>query len=201
MGWPVSRHTRQELVKRQRRSALRSPGSRQRSVACIRPPGALLLSLGLTTVTTAAPSGEFLSIVVGYDGSPPASRALDAAVRLLRGRVGRIEVVWVAHLSSTVMMSAGAVAEMEESFDELAPEIRDQAAGQLDGSGLDWGFERLQGLIAEELIAMATGLRDARPGQTVVIVVGSSSHATHRVVGSVTVSLARHSPVPVVIVP
>jgi len=170
-------------------------------VTRIRPPGALLLSLGLTTVTTAAPSGEFLSIVVGYDGSPPASRALDAAVRLLRGRVGRIEVVWVAHLSSTVMMSAGAVAEMEESFDELAPEIRDQAAAQLDGSGVDWGFERLQGLIPEGLIAVATGLRDARPGQTVVIVVGSSSHATHRVVGSVTVSLARHSPVPVIIVP
>jgi len=99
------------------------------------------------------------------------------------------------------MMSAGAIAEMEESFSELEPEMRDQAAGQLDGTGLDWGFERLQGLIAEELIAMATGLRDARPGQTVVIVVGSSSHATHRVVGSVTVSLARHSPVPVVIVP
>ena len=107
----------------------------------------------------------------------------------------------MAHLSSTVMMSAGAIAEMEESFSELAPEMRDQAAAQLDGSGLDWGFERLQGLIPQELIAMATGLRDARPGQTVVIVVGSSSHATHRVVGSVTVSLARHSPVPVVIVP
>ena len=41
----------------------------------------------------------------------------------------------------------------------------------------------------------------ASANQTVVIVVGSSSHATHRVVGSVTVSLARHSPVPVVIVP
>ena len=152
-------------------------------------------------MTTAAPSGEFLYIVVGYDGSPPASRALDGAVRLLRGRAGRIEVVWVAHLSSTVMMSAGAVAEMEESFEELAPEIRDQAAAQLDGSGLDWSFERLQGLIPEGLIAVATGLSDARPGQTVVIVVGSSSHATHRVVGSVTVSLARHSPVPVIIVP
>ena len=152
-------------------------------------------------MTTDAPSGGFLHIVVGYDGSPPASRALDAAVRLLQGRTGRIEVVWVAHLSSTVMMSAGAIAEMEESFSELAPEMRDQAAAQLDGSGLDWGFERLQGLIPQELIAMATGLRDARPGQTVVIVVGSSSHATHRVVGSVTVSLARHSPVPVVIVP
>jgi nucleotide-binding universal stress UspA family protein len=99
------------------------------------------------------------------------------------------------------MLSPGAVAEMEESFDELAPEMRDQAAGELDGSGLDWAFERRQGLIADELIAVAAGLRDARPGQTVVIVVASSSHASHRVVGSVTVSLARHSPVPVVIVP
>ena len=32
----------------------------------------------------AAPSAGFLRIVVGYDGSAPASRALDAAVRLLR---------------------------------------------------------------------------------------------------------------------
>jgi nucleotide-binding universal stress UspA family protein len=35
----------------------------------------------------------------------------------------------------------------------------------------------------------------------VVIVVGSSSHASHRVLGPVVVSLARHCPVPVVIVP
>jgi nucleotide-binding universal stress UspA family protein len=48
---------------------------------------------------------------------------------------------------------------------------------------------------------VANGVREAHPGRTVVIVVGSSSHVTHRVVGSVTVSLARHSPVPVVIVP
>ena len=142
-----------------------------------------------------------MHIVVGYDGSPPAIRALDAAVRLLQGRTGRIEVVWVAHLSSTVMMSAGAIAEMEASFGELEPELRAQAAGQLSDSGLDWGFEWRQGLIAEELIAVATGIRDARPGHIVVIVVGSSSHVTHRVVGSATVSLARHSPVPLVIVP
>jgi hypothetical protein len=34
-----------------------------------------------------------LYLVVGYDGSAPATRALDAAVRLLQGRAGRIEVV------------------------------------------------------------------------------------------------------------
>jgi len=138
---------------------------------------------------------------VGYDGSPPASRALDAAVRLLRGRTGRIDVVWVSHLSTGIMMSPGAIAEMEAGFEELEPELRAQAAGQLDGLGLAWEFERRQGNVADELVAVATGIRDAQPDETVVIVAGSSSHAAHRVVGSVTVSLARHSPVPVVIVP
>jgi hypothetical protein len=51
------------------------------------------------------------------------------------------------------------------------------------------------------LIAVAADIGDARPGQSVVIVIGSSSHATHRVVGWVAVSLARHSPDPLVIVP
>ena len=152
-------------------------------------------------MTTGVPPEGFLHIVVGYDGSPPATRALDAAVRLLQGRAGRIEVVWVAHLSTAVMMSAGAIAEMEEGFEELAPELRAQAAAQLDDRGLAWGFERLQGVIADELVAAAAAFRDASPGQTVVVVVGSSSQATHRVVGSVAVSLARHSPVPVIIVP
>ena len=127
--------------------------------------------------------------------------ALDAAVRLLRDRPGCIDVVWVAHLSSTVRLSANAIVEMEATFDELEPELRAQAAGQLRGRGADWEFERRQGVIADELIAVAAGIRDARPGQGVVIVIGSSSHATHRVVGSVAVSLARHSPVPLVIVP
>jgi nucleotide-binding universal stress UspA family protein len=152
-------------------------------------------------VTTAVPPAEFLHIIVGYDGSPPASRALDAAVRLLLGRPGHIHVVWVAHLSSTVMLSAGAIAEMEAGFDELEGDLRTQAAGQLSESGTAWEFERLQGAIAEELVAAAGHTRDAHPGQTVMIVVGSSSHATHRIVGSVAVSLARHSPVPLVIVP
>ena len=44
----------------------------------------------------AAPSAGLLRIVVGYDGSAPASRALDAAVRLLQGRIGCIDVAWVA---------------------------------------------------------------------------------------------------------
>jgi nucleotide-binding universal stress UspA family protein len=152
-------------------------------------------------MATAAPEGDFLNIVVGYDGSPPAVRALDAAAGLLRGRPGRIDVVWVAHLSSATMLSADAIAEMESGFDELERDLQAQAAGQLTGQGLDWGFGRRQGIITEELADVAAGIHSAHPDRRVVIVVGSSSHATHRMVGSVAVGLARHSPVPLVVVP
>jgi len=152
-------------------------------------------------MTTTTPPGGFLHLVVGYDGSPPASRALDAAVRLLEGRTGRIEVLYVAHLSSVAMLSPGAIAELESDFDEIEQELRAAAGEQLRSSGGAWEFARRQGIIPDELVAAATALRDAHAGETVAIVVGSSSHAAHRVVGSVAVSLARHSPVPLVIVP
>lgn len=149
---------------------------------------------------TEPPTGN-LYLVVGYDGSPPAVRALDAAVRLLHGRAGSIEVVYVAHLPSIDMLSAGAVAEMEDNFDDIARELNTAASEQLRGREERWRFERRQGLIPDDLIAAATGIRDAHPGDTVAIVVGSSSHAMHRMVGSVAVSLARRSPVPLVVVP
>ena len=156
--------------------------------------------LTLCSMSTAEPAGD-LFLVVGYDGSPPAIRALDAAARLLQGRSGRIEVVYIAHLPSLDMMSSGAVAEMEVSFNEVERDLHAAAGEQLRGREERWGYERREGPIADELIKVAAGIGDARPGDTVAIVVGSSSTAMHRVVGSVAVSLARHSPVPVVVVP
>jgi nucleotide-binding universal stress UspA family protein len=152
-------------------------------------------------MTTAMPPARFLHLVVGYDGSPPASRALDAAVRLLQGRIGRIDVVYVTHLSSLAMLSPGAIAEIEKDFDEIEQELRAQAAGQLCAGGVAWQFERRQGIIADQLSAAATAIGETYPDEDVAIIVGSSSHATHRVVGSVAVDLARHSPVPLIIVP
>jgi nucleotide-binding universal stress UspA family protein len=142
-----------------------------------------------------------LYLVVGYDGSPPASRALDAAVRLLHGRDGRVDVVYVAHLPAIDMMSADAIVEMKADFDEIERDLRTAAGQQLRGREERWQFERRQGQIADALLAAAAAISDSRPGDTVTIVVGSSSQAMHRVVGSVAVSLARRSPVPVVVVP
>ena len=147
------------------------------------------------------PPAADIRLVVGYDGSPPAGRALDAAVRLLQGRTGRIELVYVAHMPSMAALSPGAVGELEQDFDDVEQELKAMAGKQLRDSEVSWGFERRQGLIGEELVAAATDLGAAHPDATVVIVVGSSSLVTHRVVGSVAVSLARHSPVPLIVVP
>jgi nucleotide-binding universal stress UspA family protein len=152
-------------------------------------------------MTTTTPPATDLRLVVGYDGSPPASRALEAAVNLLQGRTGQIELVFVAHLPSMAALSPGAVAELETDFDDVEQELRTMAAEQLRGREERWDFHRRQGLIAEELIAASRDLGAAHPKATFVIVVGSSSLVTHRIVGSVAVSLARHSPVPLVVVP
>jgi nucleotide-binding universal stress UspA family protein len=152
-------------------------------------------------MSTSTPPATDLRLVVGYDGSPPASRALQAAVNLLQGRTGRIDVVYVAHMPSMAALSPDAVGELETGFDDIELELRTMAGEQLRGREQSWGFERRQGLIAEELIAAVKDLGAAHPHATVVIVVGSSSLVTHRVVGSVAVSLARHSPVPLIVVP
>ena len=152
-------------------------------------------------MSTETPPPANLYLVVGYDGSAPASRALDAAASLLHGRAGRIDVVYIAHLLAVDTLSADAVGQMEVDFDEIEQDLRTAVAEQLRGREERWKFVRREGQIADDLMAYATALRDDHPGDTAVIVVGSSSQAMHRIVGSVAVTLARRSPVPIVVVP
>lgn len=155
-------------------------------------------------MNTPMPTSGDLYLVVGYDGSAPAVRALDSAVGLLRGREGSIEVIYVPHMPSMDMLSPGAVAGMEVNFDEVARDLQAQAGEQLRDREERWRFERSQDMItdvADVLIRVAKRIRDAHPDDNVAIVIGSSSQAMHRIVGSVAVSLARHAPVPILIVP
>jgi nucleotide-binding universal stress UspA family protein len=99
-------------------------------------------------------------------------------------------------------LSPDAVSELEIDFDDIERELRTMAGEQLRGREDErWDFVRRQGLIAEELLAVAKDTSAAHPDATVVVVVGSSSQVAHRVIGSVAVSLARHSPVPLIVVP
>jgi nucleotide-binding universal stress UspA family protein len=152
-------------------------------------------------VSTPTPPAADLRLVVGFDGSPPATRALDGAVNLLRGRTGGIDVVYVAHLPSMAALSPGAIAELEVGFDDVERELRALIDARLRGREDRWNLERRQGQIVEELLAAAKDTSAAHPDATVVLVVGSSTQVRHRMVGSVAVGLARHAPVPLLVVP
>ena len=148
--------------------------------------------------------------VVGFDGSASSLRALDAAARLLNERPGGIEVIYVAHVPAITAgadIGGRASAEVQQSFDdvtrELSAEVRAHLqATHLRGAAQRWHFQRRDGAIADELIAVADELRRGRgPEAAVVIVVGRSEHGYHHVLGSVPQALERHDDFPVIVIP
>jgi nucleotide-binding universal stress UspA family protein len=160
-----------------------------------------------TAGTLTGPPDSLVYAVVGFDGSAPALRALDAASRLLNDRPGGMEIVYVAHPS--VLLAGGDVggrasAEVLQGFDDaardLAGEVRARLqASHLRGAAQHWHFQRRDGAIAGQLIAVADDLRRLNgPGASVVIVVGRSEHGYHHVLGSVPQSLERHAHYPVI---
>ena len=163
-----------------------------------------------TAGTLAGPSDTQVYAVVGFDGSAPALRALDAASRLLNDRPGGMEIVYVAHLSA--MLAGGdaggrASAEVLRGFDDATRDLSDEVrahlqASHLRGAAQHWHFQRRDGAIADQLIAAADDLaRQHGPGASVVIVVGRSEHGYHHMLGSVPHGLERHNHYPVVVIP
>jgi nucleotide-binding universal stress UspA family protein len=141
-------------------------------------------------------------VVVGFDGSVPAQRALDAAAGLLRGREGRLEVVYVAHAPATARLSADAAVEVSNRFDDMERRLAHEVRARLDPTEPRWHFQRRDGAVADELIAVADELRRQRgPDAIVVLVVGGSSHKRHHVLGSVSVNLERVDRFPLLVVP
>ena len=148
--------------------------------------------------------------IVGFDGSASSLRALDTAARLLHDRHGGMEVVYVAHVSAIAAaadIGGDASAEVRKSFDdatrELSAEVRAHLQdAHLSGAARRWHFQRRDGAIADQLIAVADEVRRQRgPEAALVIVVGRSEHGYHHVLGSVPQALERQDHFPVLVIP
>jgi nucleotide-binding universal stress UspA family protein len=158
--------------------------------------------LGRTGGTATSPLRTPVYLVVGFDGTEPAQRALDSAARLLRDHDGGLEVVYVAHLPATAAMSPDAMVEVSNGFDETERFLYDESRSRLESIEPRWHFQRRQGAVGHELIAVADELRQRHgPQARIALVVGGSAHKYHRVIGSVSSNLERADRFPVVVVP
>ena len=139
-----------------------------------------------------------LVLVVGYEGSDPARRALAAAGRILRGREGWIEVVHVKPTEGGDDDSSEPAADVMDSLGSAQVDLHYEVRSLLDAEKQPWRLRSTSGAVAEELTRAALAIaREGGPSRTVVIVVGSD----HRLAFSVPITLARQSSFPVIIVP
>ena len=138
------------------------------------------------------------AILVGVDGSTTASRAGWYAAGLARRQRARLIVVYVAPVATASAAAPGGAtlaAAESQARSQMAEDMRQRATDMSTELGIDITFLVATGNPFREIVRLA--------GETKVdaIVVGASTKAGHRFVGSLAVHLVRLGKWPVTVVP
>jgi nucleotide-binding universal stress UspA family protein len=138
-------------------------------------------------------------ILVGVDDSVTSLRAGAYAVGLARRQGARLVCVYVAQLSTMYAASssagAGAIAAQDRALHEQAEDLRNRVAGSAAQLHVPTTFIAAWGDPFNEIKRVADEVRaDA-------VVVGASTKAGHRFIGSIAVRLVRAGRWPVTVVP
>ena len=138
------------------------------------------------------------SILVGVDDSTSSLRAAAYAVGLARRQGARLTTVYVGPLvtmGGAVPGAGDVIAAEREAFDETAAELRGRAEEAARDRGVDIDFVAAQGDPFSEIKRIADSTRaDA-------VIVGASTKAGHRLIGSIAIRLVRAGRWPVTVVP
>lgn len=134
-------------------------------------------------------------LLVGVDGSDTSLRAGAYAAGMARRQRARLVILYVRPYSAPAGMSAGATLGMQESYDSVAAELRQTAEEQGARLGIDIVFVQRDGNPFAEIVRLADEI------QADAVIVGASTKAGHRFVGSLAVHLVRASRWPVTVVP
>ena len=137
-------------------------------------------------------------ILVGVDDSTTSLRAASYAAGLARRQGARVTVVYVAPVASLATATpggAGLAAARRSAFGQIADSLRRRAEEGAKDLGISVTFIAAEGDPFLELRRIADEIRaDA-------VVVGASTHAGHRLIGSLAVRLVRAGRWPVTVVP
>ena len=134
-------------------------------------------------------------IVVGVDGSPTSLRAGAYAAGLARRQNSRVIVVYAVAPPAIAAMAPSASASIEQSMTEAADELGEQVRAGAAHTGVAVEYRAVRGDPYTAITRIADELRaDA-------VVVGASTRAGHRLVGSLAVRLVRAGRWPVTVVP
>lgn len=138
-------------------------------------------------------------ILVGVDDSVTSLRAGAYAAGLARRQRAKLVVVYVERVSSMTGAAApaapGAVVAEAEALHAQAEDLRRRAEAEASRIGIDIEFISVQGNPGVEIPRLADEVRaDA-------VVVGASTKAGHRFVGSLAVHLVKLGKWPVTVVP
>jgi nucleotide-binding universal stress UspA family protein len=152
-------------------------------------------------------------IVIGYDGSPAAERAVREAGGLLGGRPALVVVVWKQGLgfdllelpTATIGLPPAEIdirtaLEIDESMRERAQRLAQKGAGLARDAGLE-----AEGLAVADDVDVPiseTIVNVARERNAQATVVGAHGHgrASEIILGSTTRDVVRHAPCPVLVV-
>jgi nucleotide-binding universal stress UspA family protein len=134
-------------------------------------------------------------LLVAVDGSDTSLRAGAYAAGMARRQRARLVVLYVRPFSAMAGIGAGAAASMQEAYDSVAAELRQTAEEQGPRLGIDVLFVERDGNPFAEIVRLAGEI------QADAVIVGASTKAGHRFVGSLAVHLVRASRWPVTVVP
>ena len=134
-------------------------------------------------------------ILAGVDGSDTSLRAAAYAAGLARRQGAKLIVLYVKTLSMTSAAAPEATAAMNETRDQIAADLLEQIEQNAPRLGLDVELVVREGSPYSELVQLANERKvDA-------VVIGASTQAGHRLVGSLAAKVVRHAAWPVTVVP
>jgi nucleotide-binding universal stress UspA family protein len=134
-------------------------------------------------------------ILVAIDGSETSMRAGAYAAGLARRQHARLVCLFVRTGSSLASLNPGLAAPLRQAGDALAAQLREAVLSNAERLGIDAVFVERQGSPGAEIARVADELTVDG------VVVGASTRAGHRFVGSIATHLVRIARWPVTVVP